>query len=125
MNKLCGSWYRDKDGKEIDASQLENLLRDNDYRIVLADKIGPYYISTVWLGVPHGVREPFDYFETMVFLTPEWAIDSREHLGQTLDCDRYHCFEEAVMGHYQMIEEWKNKTPEDLWKGNKHYEVDQ
>lgn len=111
MNKLCGHWYRDKDGKRITIEQLEVLLQDDNYRVVVQDKIGPYFFSTVWMGVPHGCRDPYDYFETIVFLTPEGANDPREELGKTLDCYRYHSYEEALVGHYQVVDEWKNRLP--------------
>lgn len=107
--------YKNKQDKVITVEELSKLLEDNDYRVVLQDKLGPYFISTVWLGVPH-FGNPYNYYETMVFLTPEGAKDPRETLGKSLDCYRYPTFEEAVFGHYQVIDEWKNKLPtkEDL-----------
>ena len=116
MNKLAGNLYRDKEGNKITSEQLEGFLRDDDYRVVVQDRVGPYFISTVWMGVPYGVREPFDYFETMVFLTPPNVEDPRDNLGKALECYRYNSHEEAVMGHYQVISEWKEKDPlqEDL-----------
>ncbi len=108
-NKLSGHWYRDKAGNKIDAEKLEVLLRDNEYRVVQQEKLGPYFISTVWMGVPYGCKEPFDYFETMVFKTPEWAEDPRENLGQTLDCYRYHSYTESLEGHIEVVNEWKQK----------------
>lgn len=115
-NKLCGSRYRDKNGNKITSEELEPLLRDDNYRVVAQDKVGPYFISTVWLGVPYGIREPFDYFETIVFLTPPWEKDPRDTLGKEMDMYRYHNMEEAVMGHYDVIQEWKDRvpTPEEL-----------
>lgn len=107
-NKLSEHCYRDKEGNRITAEQLEVFLRDNDYRVVQQDKVGPYFISTVWMGVPHGCSHPYDYFETMVFKTPEGAQDPRERLGETLDCTRYHRYEEALLGHYEVVNEWKN-----------------
>ena len=116
MNKLSGHWYRDKAGNKIDAEKLEALLRDNDYRVVLQEKVGPYFISTIWMGVPHGCAAPYDYFETIIFLTPPNVKDPRLFLGKQMDCYRYHRMEEAVMGHYDVINEWKEIPPsqEDL-----------
>ena len=110
-NKLCGSRYRDKNGNKITSEEMEPLLRDDNYRVVAQDKVGPYFISTVWLGVPYGIREPFDYFETIVFLTPSWEKNPRNTLGKEMELYRYHCMEEAVMGHYDVIQEWRDKVP--------------
>lgn len=102
--KLC---YRDKEGKELSIDELEPLLRDPDYKIIKQEQIGKYFISTVWLGVPHGMG--CHYFETMVFLTPEGAEDPRESLGESLDCYRYCTQKEAIEGHLEVVNEWKVK----------------
>jgi hypothetical protein len=102
--KLC---YRDKEGKELTIEQLEPLLRDPDYKVIKQEQIGKYFISTVWLGVPHGMG--CHYFETMVFLTPEAVEDRRESLGKTMECYRYCTKEEALEGHLEVIKEWKDK----------------
>lgn len=104
ISKPC---YRDKEGKKISVYDLEHLLRDPDYKVIKQEKIGKYFISTVWLGVPHGMG--CHYFETMVFLPPDEAENPRESLGVTLDCYRYCTQEEAVDGHQQVVNEWKKK----------------
>jgi hypothetical protein len=99
--------YLDKEGKEISIEELEPLLRHPDYKVIKQEKLGKYFISTVWLGVPYNMG--IDYFETMVFLTPDGAGDPREHLGKTLDCYRYCTKQEAIIGHQEVVEEWKQK----------------
>ena len=61
------------------------------------------WISTVELPI-----EIIDYscgelvrYETMVF-------ESREELGNELDCRRYKTREQAIEGHAQMVEDWKH-----------------
>ena len=102
--KIC---YRDKEGNELAIEELEPLLRDPDYKVIKQQQIDKYFISTVWLGVPHGMG--CHYFETMVFLTPEDAEDPRESLGKTLDCYRYCTKEEAILGHEEVVKEWMDK----------------
>ena len=106
--KIC---YRDKEGKELEIEELEPLLRDPDYKVIKQEQLGKYFISTVWLGIPHGVG--YHYFETMVFLTPEGVEDPRESLGETIQCYRYCTKEEALKGHEEVIKEWKEQ---DEWK---------
>lgn len=102
--KIC---YRDKEGRELAIEDLEPLLMDPDYKIIKQEQLGKYFISTVWLGVPHGMG--IHYFETMVFLTPEGVEDPRETLGQTLDCYQYCTKEEAIKGHEEVVKEYTNE----------------
>ena len=102
--ELC---YRDKEGRKIQVEDLEPLLIDPDYKVIKQEKVDGYFISTVWLGFPHGVGH--HYFETMVFLTPLGAEDPRETLGKTLDCYRYCTKEEAIKGHEEVVKEWRGK----------------
>jgi hypothetical protein len=72
-----------------------------DYLRLAAETIGPYWVSTVWLGLDHGFRCPNfpDFprliFETMVFKGKEGD----------LDCRRYSTEEEALAGHARMVDE--------------------
>jgi hypothetical protein len=70
-----------------------------DYRRVAADTIGPYWVSTVWLGIDHGLRLPgwgeLAIFETMVFKGEE----------SDLDCRRYATEEDALVGHAEVVNE--------------------
>lgn len=87
--------YRNKLGRIIEADELEILLRYNEYRIIKQDEVGPYLISTVWLGVPVGEA----YFETMVFE----GDDSVEFF-------RYCTIKEAEEGHEKILNEWRENV---------------
>jgi hypothetical protein len=74
--------------------------------------VGPYEISTVFLGIDHGFIEegPPILFETMVF-----CQGSRSDL----ECERYATWDQAVAGHNAMVEEvrswgWKRRLV-DQW----------
>ena len=102
--------YRDKLGRCIESDELDVLLRHPEYKVVKQEKVGPYFISTVWLGVPYGLgwNQPH-YFETMVFLIPEGVKDPKEKLGEGLEIYRYHNIIEAEAGHEEVVKEWKQK----------------
>lgn len=68
--------YYDREGRRIDLHRLSELLGDPDYKRIAQTSVGPYDVSTVWLGVDHGFvsaqlklgREVAPLiFETMVF----------------------------------------------------------
>lgn len=98
-------WY-DRDGRPIDVETANELLLDWEYRRVAEDQVGPYWVSTVWLGIDHGFGfgpepHPPIIFETMVFATHRNT--ERETLGPDLDCRRYTTEEEARAGHEEMV----------------------
>lgn len=68
-----------------------------DYKVVAKTQIGPYLVSTVWLGLDHGfgmTEQPL-IFETMVF---------NERTGDT-DVDQMHRYateDEAIRGHEEI-----------------------
>lgn len=115
-NKLNGSWYRDKEGNQIDIDRLEELLQDNDYRVVNQEVIGPFFVSTVWLGVPHGIMPEFNYFETIIFESRDTS-DPRNNLGKEVDCWRYHNKEEAEKGHVEICELVRRRVANGKWDG--------
>jgi hypothetical protein len=98
--------YRDKEGNEINIEQLEKFLRDDSYRIVRQDILQKHFISTVWLGVPHGLFRN-ECFETMVFSMDEGTTDPRSKLGKSLECERYITMQEAIEGHEKILKEYK------------------
>jgi len=100
--------YRDKFGRQIECDELEVLLRDPEYKIVKQEMVGQYFVSTVWLGVPHGFPNS-QYFETMVFEPPEGTKDPRRNLGKELECVRYEDWINAEKGHDLMVVLWKLK----------------
>ena len=61
-------------------------------------------VSTVFLGLDHGfghVGEPI-LFETMVF---------RLGTRRDLECIRYATWEEAELGHAEIVKEWQGRKP--------------
>lgn len=97
-------WY-DRRGRPLDMAEAEPLLRDPDYRRVALDRVGPYEVSTVWLGLDHGFglhARPV-IFETMVFSADEWHDTEREPGLHEIDCRRYATEEEARAGHAEMV----------------------
>jgi len=102
-------WYA-RDGSEITLEQADELLGDYDYKRVELTEVGPYTVSTVWLGLDHGFRdnEPPVIFETMVFTTTAWneerSWDDPEHEPLLdMDCVRYCTEHEARIGHQDMV----------------------
>ena len=92
----------DKDGNPITMEQFSELKfgGDMEYHRVGSDDIGPYWVSTVWLGMDHNFfgHGPPLIFETMVFLTAE--RDDPEHHGlREFDTHRWSTLEEAQKGH--------------------------
>ncbi|HSV08577.1 MAG TPA: hypothetical protein VLI07_18820 [Candidatus Binatus sp.] len=90
------SEHFDRDGEPITMRQWGMLAHDRDYKVVKQEHVGPYFVSTVWLGLDHSFgRGPPIVFETMVF--KEDRTD--------LECWRYATEAEAVEGHQLMCEQ--------------------
>ena len=126
--------FYDRQGKPITVEKANGLLGDIDYKRLAVTKIGPYVVSTVWLGVDHGYTRPGPpvIFETMVFAAWEWdrlndvdavvesGDDERRGLAD-IDCHRYCTEGEARTGHeevctliratYQPIDEHEEEQP--------------
>lgn len=108
LEGVDGSFF-DKEGKAI--SFFEWLMyRDYpEYCRVALDAVGPFEISTVWLGLNHSHREdqPPLIFETMLF-----TDDAHD------ECHRWSSLEAAQQGHAQLVEKLKelcsNKTGEEV-----------
>lgn len=96
--------YYDKEGRPLDQMSAWQLLEDWDYKRVDSTDVGPYWVSTVWLGLDHrfaGDGPPL-IFETMVFLKGE--RDDPEHVGlQDIDVVRYSSLQQAQEGHQAMV----------------------
>src|SRR5262245_30730766 len=95
--------YYDRNGKEIDQDQWIELTRD-EYRRIGWTRVGPYLVSTVWIGIDMAmpitmprVTRPL-IFETMVF-----EVNAEGKLDHTRDMDdfmqRYPTEEIAIQGH--------------------------
>lgn len=94
--------YYNKHGVPISMEQWAELFEDFEGRRIARDEVGPWVVSTVWLGLDHSFLRsgPPLIFETMVF-------------GGVLDdeMDRYSTLEEAQEGHARILakvtEMWK------------------
>jgi hypothetical protein len=94
------SRYYDRQGEPITLHQWGELMNDDEYRQVARTKVGPYLVSTVWLGLDHNVlgKAPL-IFETMVF----------EGERDDLEMQRYSTEKQALLGHdvmVQQVSEW-------------------
>lgn len=91
----------DRQGRPITVEQYTELLVDDDYKRVALTTVGPYAVSTVWLGADHsfGTGGPPLIFETMVFATEGGTAD----LSHDLDCRRYATEDEARRGHEEFV----------------------
>jgi len=93
------SEFYDRQGNAIDLLEWGTLMEDSFYKIVKQDRLGPYFVSTVWIGLDHGFGEPLPLiFETMVF---------KGKSERDLDCWRYATEDEALASHQRMIEKWQ------------------
>lgn len=100
--------YYDKEGNQLDQRSAWILLADYYYKRVALTEVGPYTVSTVWLGLDHnfGFGGPPLIFETMVFTTSAWNADRSDPDSEGLldiDCRRYPTQEEAEAGHEEMV----------------------
>ena len=91
--------YYNREGEVISADQWGELLGDMEYKRVLETQIGPYWVSTVWIGLDYNWGEgPPLIFETMVFATDS-TDPERDTLGPDMDCRRWSTEQEARRGH--------------------------
>jgi hypothetical protein len=93
----------DREGNPISMAQWAGLLENLDYKVVEQTQIGPYWVSTVWLGLDHNYmkRAAPLIFETMVFgITRDDPMF--DTLGPDIDCRRYSTEEQAMEGHEEI-----------------------
>ena len=100
-----GDWY-DRQGNIISTAEWGRLHDDLDYVRLGMTEIGPYVVSTVWLGLDHSFMEgPPVIFETMVFTSSAWNADRSDpdrELMVDIDTVRYCTEEEAYAGHEEV-----------------------
>jgi hypothetical protein len=87
----------DRDGEPITMRQWGMLTHDLEYKVLKQEDVGPYWVSTVWLGIDHGYEFyglPI-IFETMVFKGDRSDVE----------CWRYATEAEAFAGHERMCEQ--------------------
>jgi hypothetical protein len=97
-----GEWpmYYDRLGVPIELMEWAGLLEDREYARIAESTVGPYLISTVWLGLDQNFLHigPPIIFETMVF-----AHVSGDLHGD-LETRRYFTEGEARVGHEEMVQ---------------------
>lgn len=99
-------WY-DREGRPLDIMSASKLMRDFDYKVVRQQKIGPFLVSTVWLGLDHNWSNegPPLIFETMVFdheLDDGWGWGARD-VDPGGWMNRYSTEREAREGHRVIV----------------------
>jgi hypothetical protein len=89
--------YFDRNGQPMTEEEWARAFEDIEMRRVLETALHDgKRISTVWLGLDHGLGARPLIFETMVF--------EGEH---SLDCERYATEAEARAGHEAMVATWQ------------------
>lgn len=98
--------YYDRQGKPYPGNSRQVVTawaKDfNDKSRLLKQNTLPngVFVSTVWLGLDHSFSGgPPLIFETMVF--PANSLDEK-------NCQRYSTEAEALQGHQEMVEKWKD-----------------
>lgn len=100
FDSISGMQYYDRSGAIMTRATWTDLFEDRekffDYKRVAETTIGPFYVSTVWLGLDHafGYAGKPVIFETMVFMEDTGAED--------FDMERYCTEGEALAGHEEM-----------------------
>lgn len=105
LNWVGGRWNcYDRQGHRItfrEWAEMRGPDPEQDYRRVAGTTVGPYWVSTVWLGLDHAHMGPPLIFETMVF---------HEESGMTdIVCERYSTESQALAGHALVVadvEQW-------------------
>lgn len=111
----------DRQGNPITYEEFGELLADPDYKRVEATEIGPYWVSTVWLGLDHQwmAGGPPLIFETMVFSISQ--CDDPDELGLTdIDGYRWSTEHEARVGHGEVCTLVRATLVEDPEFGEDH-----
>lgn len=95
-----GPMYYNRQGEPISLGEWCVDMEDQSMRRVAEDFVGPYRVSTVWLGIDHsfGSGGPPLIFETAVF-----------HIGSLMDREmhRYATELEAKAGHAGVVDRLK------------------
>lgn len=104
--------YFDRGGNPISQEEWGQLHSIHDYLVVAKTPVGPYEVSTVWLGINHAYDggRPL-IFETMIFAlevsTGTMPITGRQYAyhEDVFDyCVRYRTEQEAIDGHGAAVE---------------------
>jgi hypothetical protein len=90
---LGGEIY-DRAGNPITLEEWGRLRENREYVVVEKTTVGDVEVSTVWLGLDHGIGRGREIFETMLF---------GEETGE--EQHRYATEAEALDGHRRIVEE--------------------
>jgi hypothetical protein len=106
--------YYDRSGTPLELMAWAMLHKDMTYKIVVKTDVGPYTVSTVWLGADHQFFDggPPLIFESMVFeperpVPSEWrTFAPRRTYRPEFDhfTTRYSTEDEAKRGHELIVE---------------------
>lgn len=116
-----GPTHFDRDGEPITLRQWALLHGQPDYAIVKQEEVGPYWVSTVWLGIDHGfsMRGVPIIFETMVFSADEHYVRPQEtpwgEMGgywvrDDFDQRRYSTEAQAIAGHEETVQTFRERA---------------
>ena len=96
----AASHYFNRDAKPITFWKWMKSYRSEEYKQLNVTMVGPYYVSTVWLGLDHGFlgSGPPIIFETMVFA--DYLEDGR---AADFSLTRYETIQDALRGHDVMV----------------------
>lgn len=91
--------YYDRRGNQLTFREYGSLRQlGKKYVVLRQEDVGPYWVSTVWLGLDHSFSgEMPQIFETMVF--------NNETDKSDLACERYATEEQALAGHKRIVAE--------------------
>lgn len=103
--------YYNRSGEPISMLEWAHLISVFDYKVVEHTMVGPYLVSTVWLGMNHNwMGDTPIIFETMVF---DQSVEETSSLGGDHEFtfhpdmglqDRYSTEEQALVGHQYTVE---------------------
>jgi hypothetical protein len=106
-----GPYYYDRNGDPIKFGEWGVLMQTPSYKIIEQTDVGPWMVSTVWLGLNHNWPGRPIIFETMVFEQEkslskpnEWFPNGFEY-HRDFDQKRYATEDEARAGHAATIAE--------------------
>jgi hypothetical protein len=95
--------YYDRKGNPIGLMEWSILCNDDSYKIVKQEEIGPYLVSTVWIGLNMAIFGDVKLiFETMIFAKKDCDMEKDDPLTDYIY--RYGSEDEALEGHTKAVE---------------------
>lgn len=99
-----GPYYYGRDGKAIPMCEWAVRFEDLEYKRVAQTTIGPWWISTVWLGLDHGFLEGRPLiFESMIF----WHGPEGGEPDHDRPMERYTTEAQARRGHASIVRTYR------------------